>query len=99
MTHIQNEFNQIIQYVCISSPSSAPQTLCPPLMYIQIILQKIINKKTYFFNAVAGLNLHRYSSNTCISSLFVSGRQCNYQVTYDDRTWNSFLKKDFEYFS
>jgi len=53
MKHIQNEFNENIQYVCISSPNE-PQPRCS--MYIQIILHKIINKKTYFLNAVAGLD-------------------------------------------
>ena len=54
MEHIQNEFNGIIQYVCISYPKGT-QTHCPPV-YIQIILQKIVNKKTYFLRAVSGLN-------------------------------------------
>ena len=53
MKHIQNEFDGLIQYVCISSPKG-PQTRCPPV-YIQIILHKIINKKTYFLRAVSGM--------------------------------------------
>jgi hypothetical protein len=54
MEHIQNEFNGRIQYMCISSPK-APQTR-RPTVYIQIILHKIINKKTYFLRTVAGMN-------------------------------------------
>ncbi|CAF4001522.1 unnamed protein product [Rotaria magnacalcarata] len=72
MKHIQNEFDELIQYICVSSQdeSQAPYTL----VYIQIILQKTINKKTYFLKAVAGM-------------------QCNYEVTYNDRAWNTYLKK------
>ena len=53
MEHIQNEFPGAIQYICISSPDQ-PQTPYS-LVYIQIILQKKINKRTYFLKAVAGL--------------------------------------------
>ncbi len=58
MQHIENEFNQVLQYVCISSPNE-PQVYYlppPPLVYIQIILQKATNKKSYFLKRVAGLN-------------------------------------------
>lgn len=47
-----NEFKQMTQYVCISSAASPPMLSRP--VYIQIILQKIVNKKTYFMKRVAG---------------------------------------------
>ena len=54
MQHIQNEFQEALQYVCISSPHGSQTTLV--LRYIfQIILRRTINKKTYFLKAVAGL--------------------------------------------
>ena len=52
MQHIQWEFTGSIQYICIAS-SKESQTSAH-VMYIQIILQKTINKKTYFLRAVAG---------------------------------------------
>ena len=53
MEHIQNEFDGDIQYVCISSPRGL-QTSCPTI-YIQIILERIINKRSYFMRSIAGL--------------------------------------------
>ena len=52
MQHIQREFNETIQYICVSSPNETP-TPCP-VMNIQIILRKAISKKTRFLRAVAG---------------------------------------------
>jgi hypothetical protein len=54
MEHIQIEFIGRIQYICISSPK-VPQTR-RPTVYIQIILHKIINKKSYFLRTVADMN-------------------------------------------
>jgi hypothetical protein len=70
-----------------------------PVMYIQIILQKTVNKKTYFLRAVVDADqtefIHIHSTDsltTCIFVLLILGGQCNYQVTCDDRAWNAFLK-------
>ena len=54
MQHIQHEFNDAIQYVCTSSPNESQTSR--PLMYIQIILRKTINKKVRFLHPVAGSN-------------------------------------------
>jgi hypothetical protein len=57
MKHIQKEFDKLILYVCISSPShesEASSTSRPPRMFMQIILRKTVNKRTYFLQAVAG---------------------------------------------
>ena len=56
MKHIQKEFGEAIKYICISSqdePLSDYSTV-----YIQIILQGIKNKRTYFLHAVAGSHRH-----------------------------------------
>lgn len=54
MKHIQNEFKDLLDYVCLSSFHDT-QTL-DVLAYIQIILKKVVNKKTYFLSAIAGEN-------------------------------------------
>nr|ACD54664.1 unknown [Adineta vaga] len=72
--HIQNEFNENLQYICIAR-SDKPQFYgLPSIYYIQINLHKKINKKRLFLKEISGMN-------------------CNYQVTRDDRAWNAFLKK------
>lgn len=94
MKHIQNEFKELLDYVCLSSFNDTQAANV--LVYIQIILKKVVNKKTYFLSAIAGENgmskqkeKHLYS----VISLSFSGMQCNYHVTSDDRAWNMFLKK------
>ena len=87
MQHIQDEFKASLQYVCISSPGE-PKESCPT-MYIQIVMHKIINKKTAFLSRVAGTISQ---SHILLVLLFNVGTQCNYHVTSDDRAWNTFLK-------
>ena len=62
LKHIQMKFDPHLEYVCISLLKWNPS-----VVFIQIILQKVINKKTYFLNSVAGLHeymilgpIHRY---------------------------------------
>lgn len=59
--HIEDEFKDLIQYICVSTPDEL-QTSCSPV-YVQIILRKTVNKKTYFLKAVAGwlLNFKRWT--------------------------------------
>ena len=97
MQHIQREFHGSIQYICVASLNES-HTLSP-VMYIQIILLKPVNKETYFLRTIAGsdsLALIRTVPTDfltgCMSLLFASGDECNYQVTCDDRAWNAFLK-------
>ena len=59
MKHIQREFTGSIQYVCIASPKESQTPT--PMMFIQIILQKTINKKTYFLRAVAGADQTKFN--------------------------------------
>lgn len=72
MQHIENEFKELLQYVCISTPNE-PHTSDPSsLAYIQIILQKTVNKKSYFLKKITGLNsilindleIHKYFNHT-----------------------------------
>lgn len=106
MEHIQNEFDERIKYVCISSHEDTPTSHHHRLIYIQIILKKRVNKKTYFLEAVSGSNyrnfihvfmLFSYSNNIYV--LLILGMRCNYLVTTDDSAWNVFLKKGLLYTS
>jgi hypothetical protein len=53
LEHIQDVFYKRIQYVCISSPCNPLSS--PRVVYIQIILNKVMNKIVYFMERVAGL--------------------------------------------
>jgi hypothetical protein len=54
MEHLKNEFGKHIKYVCIASESEVGTNA--RTVYIQITLDKQINKKTDFLKEVAGLN-------------------------------------------
>lgn len=66
MKHIRNEFGQRIKYVCISSYEDEQILHHHREVYIQIILKKTINKKTYFLKVVSGW-IHEFSA--CVHSL------------------------------
>lgn len=100
MKHIQNEFDHRIKYMCISSREDEQTSNNHRLIYIQIILKKIINKKTYFLKAVSGANYMHFinvyillNCSTRIYVMLILGIQCNYKVTTNDLAWNVFLKK------
>lgn len=58
MKHIQREFHTHIQYICISSRSPESHVMSSTShssrIFIQIILKKVINKKTFFLEDIAG---------------------------------------------
>lgn len=101
MEHIKNEFGRLIQYVCISSPrdietsSSSSSSSSTTTIYIQINLHQRVNKKTYFFQSIAGISEKDAEYDVLIATeiCILLGMQCNYRVTTDDRAWNSFLKR------
>jgi hypothetical protein len=91
MKHVRTEFGRDIQYICISSqdePLSDYSTV-----YIQIILQRIINKKPCFLYEVAGSYRRPSFESKNVAQISILGSRCNYRVTCDDRAWNTFLKQ------
>lgn len=99
MEHIQNEFDQRIKYICIASRQDE-QTSHHRSIYIQIILHKAINKKTYFLKAVSGsihINFIYVHTDTNhfnnIYTMLILEMGCNYAVTTDDVAWNQFVKQ------
>ena len=55
LEHIEQEFGSILQYICVSSPNRL-SLWHSELIFIQIVLKKIVNKKKYFLKPIAGLN-------------------------------------------
>ncbi|CAF1029920.1 unnamed protein product [Adineta ricciae] len=63
LQHIQKEFNELLEYVCISCVDQPEMCQPPWIYYIQIHLQKSVNMHRLFFREVAGMECNYRVTN------------------------------------
>lgn len=92
--YIQEEFHGRLQYACVSSIYDHSSFISNS--FIQIILNKSMHKKGYFFRPLTGTYFYENDCNLIVlfqNHCSIIGMRCNYKVTNNDRAWNRFLKK------
>lgn len=93
LNNILEEFGEtVVQYACVASeigPTSSKKHL-----HMQIILKRVVNKKSWFMDKYTGIYQNRVDSLLWnMFCLFISGVKCNYQVTKDNKAWRHYIQK------